>query len=111
MSVELNEAGAGVIGEDGQLQLFRVEFSRPEAAGLVWREPPADRRVLLTPEIVEQLRARPGRWAVLREYHHLSATHRRAGQVKHPVDIELRGAAQPPGWVLYARAKPAGDAR
>lgn len=111
MTVELNEFGAGLIGEDGQLQLFRAEFSRPEPAGLVWRDPPPDRRVLLTPEIVEQLRACRGRWAVVREYDRLSATHRRAGQVKHPVDIELRGVAQPPGWVLYARARPGGDTR
>ena len=35
----------------------------------------------------------------------------RARLVKHPVDIELRGVTEPPGSVLYARAKPRGDAR
>ena len=111
MTVELKEFGAGLIGEDGQLQLFRVVFARPESAGLVWREPPPDRRVLLTPGVIEQLRAHRGRWAMVREYHRASAAHGRARHVKHPVDIELRGVAQPPGWVLYARAKPGGDIR
>jgi len=111
MMVEVGEFGAGLIAEDEQLGLFRVDSPRLGAARLVWRDPPPDRRVLLTPLIVEQLRASPGRWAVVREYHGLTAARGRARQVKHPVDIELRGVEEPPGSALYARAKPRGDAR
>jgi hypothetical protein len=72
---------------------------------LVWRDPPGDRRVLLTPAVVAALRAHPGRWAVIREYASRTAV-KRAGGVKHPVDIEVRAVEEPPGSVLYARAKP-----
>ena len=102
--------GADLIADWEQLGLFRVESARPVRV-LVWRDPPPDRRVVLTPGIVEQLRASPGRWAVVREYRSLTAAHGRARLVKHPVDIELRGVEEPPGSVLYARAKPGGDAR
>jgi hypothetical protein len=110
MSVDVSEFGAGLMAADEQLEMFEVEWPRPAPSQLVWRDPPPDRRVLLTPEIVEQLRASPGRWAVVREYRSLTAANR-ARQVKHPVDIELRGVEEPPGSVLYARARPCGDAR
>jgi hypothetical protein len=110
MTVEVSEFGDGLMAEE-QLRLFRVESSRLETAGLVWRDPPPDRRVLLSPEIVEVLRARPGRWAVVREYHSLTAAHGWGRRVKHPVDIELRGVEEPPGSVLYARAIARGDVR
>jgi hypothetical protein len=105
-----SEVGACLIAEDEQLELFRLGLSRSRRV-LVWRDPPPDRRVLLTPLIVEQLRGSPGRWAVVREYRSLTAANGRARQVKHPVDIELRGVEEPPGSVLYARAKPGGDVR
>ncbi len=71
---------------------------------VVWRDPPADRRRLLTDEVLEQLRAHPGRWAVVREYANRTAV--KGGiPVKHPPDIELRAVIEPPGSVLYARAK------
>jgi hypothetical protein len=63
---------------------------------------------VLTPGIVEQLRANPGRWAVVREYRSLTAANGWGRQVKHPGDIELRGVEEPPGSVLYARVKPTG---
>jgi hypothetical protein len=71
---------------------------------LIWRDPPADRRLLLTADVIEQLRANPGRWAVVRQYHSRSAV--KGLVIKHPVDIELRGIQEPPGSVLYARANP-----
>jgi hypothetical protein len=75
-------------------------------AVLVWRDPPADRRrSVFTPVVIEALRARPGRWAVVREYPNLTAI-KRGHKLKHPADIELRAVAEPPGSVLYARAKP-----
>jgi hypothetical protein len=104
-------ARADLIADDEQLGLFRVESARPVTVPLVWRDPPPDRRVVLTPEIVEQLRGCPGRWALVREYRSRTAVKGRARLVKHPVDIELRGVTEPPGSVLYARAKPRGDAR
>jgi hypothetical protein len=104
-------AGAALIVDEEQLGLFRVESARPVTAPLVWRDPPPDRRVVLTPGIVEQLRGCPGRWAAVREYRSLTAAKGRAHLVKHPVDIELRGVSEPPGSVLYARAKPSGGAR
>lgn len=104
-------ARADLIADEEQLGLFRVESSRPVTVPLVWRDPPPDRRVVLTPGTVEQLRASPGRWAVVREYRSLTAANGWARLVKHPVDVELRGVEEPPGSVLYARAKPRGDAR
>jgi hypothetical protein len=111
MSVDASEVGSYRFADDEQLEMFRVESSRRGTARLVWRDPPPDRRRVLTGEIVEVLRASPGRWAVVREYHSLAAANGRAGQVKHPVDIELRGVEEPPGSVLYARAIPGKDAR
>lgn len=111
MSVDASEVGAYLFADEEQLELFRVELSRSGSIRLVWRDPPPDRRVLLTPVIVEQLRASPGRWAVVREYPNLTAVRGWGRRVKHPVDIELRGVEEPPGSVLYARAKPPGDAR
>jgi hypothetical protein len=111
VTVEVSEFGAGLIDEEEQLGLLRVERSRVETVGLVWRDPPPDRRRLLTAEIVEQLRASPGRWAVVREYRSLTATRGWGRRVKHPADIELRGVEEPPGSVLYARARPRGDVR
>jgi hypothetical protein len=104
-------AEADLIAEEEQLGLFKVESSGPVGRLLVWRDPPPDRRIVLTPKIVEQLRACPGRWAVVREYRTLTAANSRGRLVKHPVDIELHGVEEPPGSVLYARAKPRGDAR
>ena len=111
MTVEVSELGAGLIAEDEQLKMFRVESSRRGTAQLVWRDPPPDRRRVLTGEIVELLRANPGRWAVVREYRTSTAVNGWGRRVKHPVDIELRGVAEPPGSVLYARATVPGDAR
>jgi hypothetical protein len=71
---------------------------------LIWRDPPADRRLVLTAEVVEQLRANPRRWAVIRQYHNRNAV--KGLLIKHPADIELRGVEEPPGSVLYARANP-----
>ena len=104
-------AAADLIAEEEQLGLFWVEPSWPVRVRLVWRDPPPDRRVVLTQEIVEQLRGCPGRWAVVREYHSVNGARDRARFAKHPVDIELRGVAEPPGSVLYARARPRGVAR
>lgn len=108
--MEVGAFGAGLMGEDEQLVLPGVELARPGMAGLVWRDPPPDRRVLLTPLLVEQLRASRGRWAVVREYRSLTAANGWGRRVKHPADIELRGVEEPPGSVLYARAVP-GDVR
>jgi hypothetical protein len=110
MTVDVSAAVDVIAGED-QLGLFKVESSRPVMVRLVWRDPPPDRRVVLTPGIVEQLRGCPGRWAVVREYRTPTAVNGWARQVKHPPDIELRGVTEPPGSVLYARAKPPGDGR
>jgi hypothetical protein len=76
---------------------------------LIWRDPPADgRRRVLTAEIVNQLRAHPGRWAVVRQYPNRTAI--KGGiTVKHPADVEVRGVEEPPGSVLYARAYPICD--
>jgi hypothetical protein len=104
-------ARADLIADWEQLGLFRLESARPVTTRLVWRDPPPDRRVVLTPEIVEQLRGCPGRWAVVREYPNLTATHGWGRRVKHPADIELRGVEEPPGSVLYARATPLGGPR
>ena len=101
-------AAADLIADEEQLGLFRLDPARPVPVRLVWRDPPGDRRVLLTPGIVEVLRGCPGRWAVVREYRSVNAARDRARLGKHPVDIELRGVAEPPGSVLYARAKPPG---
>jgi hypothetical protein len=102
---------ADQIAEEEQLGLFRVDSSRRVTVRLVWRDPPPDRRVILIPGIVEQLRSCPGRWAVVREYRGPNAARDRARWAKHPADIELRGVTEPPGSVLYARARPGGDAR
>lgn len=102
---------ADLIAEEEQLGMFRVDSARPVMVRLVWRDPPPDRRMILTPGIVEQLRGCPGRWAVVREYRGPNAARDRARWAKHPVDIELRGVAEPPGSVLYARARPRHDAR
>lgn len=110
MTVDAN-ARAVLIGEEGQLEMFRVASPRPGASGLVWRDPPPDRRRVLTGEIIELLRANPGRWAVVREYHSLAAAKGGSRWIKHPVDIELRGVEEPPGSVLYARAAPGGGLR
>jgi hypothetical protein len=111
MTMEIGEVGFGLIGGDEQLGLPGVEWPRPGTARLVWRDPPPDRRVLLTPLMVEELRARPGRWAVVREYRSLTAANGWGRRVKHPADIELRGVEEPPGSVLYARAVPGRDVR
>jgi hypothetical protein len=88
--------------------LFLIGASSPDR--LVWRDPPPDRRRrLLTAEIVEQLRARPGQWAVVREYPSRTAAKGQRVLAKHPADIEVRGVLEPPGSVLYARAKPPAD--
>jgi hypothetical protein len=79
---------------------------QPATAQLVWRDPPPGRRRrVLTAEIVRQLRAHPGRWAVIREYPNRTAV-KGGDVVAHPADIEVRGVEQPPGSVLYARARP-----
>jgi hypothetical protein len=74
-------------------------------AELIWRDPPERRRRVLTGEIVNELRAHPGRWAVIRRYPNRTAIKGRR-VIKHPVDIELLGVTEPPGSVLYARANP-----
>jgi hypothetical protein len=103
MSVVVSEGGSGRTTEERQLVLIGAASS-PQ---LVWRDPPPDRRHrVLTAEIVEQLRANLGRWAVVREYPNRTAVKGRRLLVKHPVDVELRGVVEPPGSVLYARAKP-----
>jgi hypothetical protein len=79
--------------------------SRAAAVQLIWRDPPPDRcRRVLTAEIVAQLRANPGRWAVIRQCPNRTAV--KGVVAKHPADIELRGVEEPPGSVLYARAYP-----
>lgn len=110
MTVDAN-ARADLIADEEQLGLFRVESACPGTARLVWRDPPPDRRRVLTGEIIELLRANQGRWAVVREYHSLTAAKGRTRSIKHPVDIELRGVEEPPGSVLYARAVPGGELR
>ena len=79
---------------------------QPAITQLVWRDPPSGRRRrVLTAEIVRQLRAHPGRWAVVRQYPNRTAV-KGGDVVAHPADIEVRGVEQPPGSVLYARARP-----
>jgi hypothetical protein len=79
---------------------------QPVTVQLVWRDPPPDRRRrVLSAEIVAQLRANPGRWAVIRQYPNRTAV-KGGNVVKHPADIEVRGVEEPPGSVLYVRAKP-----
>jgi hypothetical protein len=111
MTVDASGVGAYVFADDAQLELFSAELSCRGTVLLVWRDPPPDRRVVLTPEIIGVLRASPGRWAVVRAYRTGTAANGWGRRVKHPVDIELRGVAEPPGSVLYARAKVPGDAR
>lgn len=88
-----------------QPQLFPVADEPDAASGIVWREPPSDRRRTLPDEVIEALRVWPGRWAVVRTYTSRTAV-KRINAIKHPPDIELRAAAEPPGSVLYARARP-----
>lgn len=88
-----------------QPQLFPVADEPDADAGVVWREPPSDRRRTLPDEVIEALRAWPGRWAVVRTYSSLTAV-KQTKAFKHPPDIELRGTTEPPGSVLYARARP-----
>lgn len=81
-------------------------FSTSEGgAAVVWRDPPSDRRRVLSSEVLEVLRARPGRWAVVRVYTTETAV-KRGRSLKRPVDIEVRAVVEPPGSVLYARAVP-----
>ncbi len=76
---------------------------------LIWREPPPDRRrQVFTDDVVAELRGHPGRWAVIRQYATRTAI-KGGTPPKHPADIEVRGVAEPPGSVLYARAKPSCD--
>ena len=88
-----------------QPQLFPVSDEPDASTGMVWREPPTDRRLVLSDDVIEALRAWPGRGAVVRTYSNLTAV-KRTNAIKHPPDIELRAAAEPPGSVLYARARP-----
>jgi hypothetical protein len=50
---------------------------------------------VLTPQILEVLRANPGRWAVVREYSSASAV-KHCAEVRHPPDIELRATVEEP---------------
>jgi hypothetical protein len=69
-------------------------------------EPGDARRKVLTSGVLAELRANPGRWAVVRSYSYRHSP----GQVKHPTDIELswqhQGRDVNRRTVLYARAKP-----
>lgn len=79
-------------------------LKRLARTSFVWRDPPSDRRRLLNDEVLERLRAHPGRWAMVREYANRTAV--KGGiPVKHPPDIEIRAVIEPPGSVLYARAR------
>ena len=82
----------------------------PSSAGssqqLVWRDPPGDRRLLLTPTVVAALREHPERWAIVRVYASRRTAAKYARDIKRPVDIEVRGVEEPPGSALYARAVP-----
>jgi hypothetical protein len=75
---------------------------------LTWRDPPADRRPIFSETVLAELRANPGRWAVLREYPNRTAIKGNANAFKHPADIEIKGVLEAPGSVLYARAKTKG---
>lgn len=74
---------------------------------LQWKDPEesCDPRRVLTAPVLAELRANPGRWALIRTYRT-----RRSGvahEIKHPPDIELRGINRshtPPITELYARA-------
>jgi hypothetical protein len=46
---------------------------------------------------------------VVREYPSRTAAKGQRVLAKHPADIEVRGVLEPPGSVLYARAKPSAD--
>jgi hypothetical protein len=67
--------------------------------------PPGKGRRLFTDEVLAELRAHPGRWAVIREYTSTATASSHYALRKVPVDIELRAVIEPPGSVLYARAK------
>jgi hypothetical protein len=93
-------------GAPGTTSISAYSSQQPATAQLVWQDPPPNRRRrVLTAEIVDQLRANPGRWAVIRQYPNRTAV-KGGGVVKHPTDIEVRGVEEPPGSVLYVRAKP-----
>ncbi len=100
----VSEAIVGRTTKQRRLRLTGAASSPPASAALTWRDPPPKRHRILTPELVAQLRANPGRWAVVREYPNRTAV---AHPVpKHPFDLELRRVEEPPGSVLYARARP-----
>lgn len=68
---------------------------------LEWRDPPADRRVF-SPDVVIQLRAHPGRWALIKSWPYHTGWSPKAP----PADIELRYVYRKDFTELYARAKP-----
>ena len=79
---------------------------------VVWRDPPERpprANAVFTAELLEELRAEPGRWALVRVYRN----HKGSSRVKHPADIELLwsvvGGRARPAAELYARARPCGS--
>jgi hypothetical protein len=53
---------------------------------LEWRDPPTRRNAIFDPATVEELKQRPGEWALLREYNHNGPGFR----VKTPKGVECR---------------------
>jgi hypothetical protein len=70
-----------------------------------WQDPPERKGLVFTHAVLDELRANPGRWALMRS----GKGHRTPG-IKHPADIELqtsyRGSGRERTYAMYARAKP-----
>ena len=66
-----------------------------------WENPPERRGLVFNAEVVAELRANPGRWALIRERRCRGGDTR----VKHPADIEIKWHEVDGINRLYARAR------
>lgn len=67
---------------------------------VTWDDPPPRRNLVFGPDVLDELRSRPGRWALIRRYRNHSH------KPQHPADVELRHRYCGPEVLLYARSKP-----
>lgn len=75
---------------------------------LAWQDPPeAVKSRIWTAEVLEQLRARPGDWALIRTWTHTAPGLRQIGQPPHDIETKFtyrRGERGGRATQLYARA-------